>query len=256
YRNGKAYGATYKRDNPIYYPEKTRIGFGIRLLPVGGNRMLTGQIEEASLYDRVLTAEEIKSLAMGHDFIRNEEIARMIPEEKHALRQRLRAERNRLLKKNIQVRKQFAYAVQPRQPQPTHRLIRGNTTTPAELVMPAGLASIQGVNPSFELPADATDTERRKKLAEWITNKKNPLFSRVIVNRIWQHHFGAGIVRTPSDFGFTGGKPSHPELLDFLANHLINSGWNLKELHRLIVTSKTWKQAVIENTLGNQIDVG
>jgi mono/diheme cytochrome c family protein len=256
YRNGDAYGASYKRANPVYYPEKTRVGFGIRLLPVGGNRMLTGQIEDASLYDRVLTAEEIRSLAMGQKFIRNEELSAMIPKEQNALRGRLRDERNRLLKKNIQVRKQYAYAVQPRQPRPTHRLIRGNTNEPAELVMPAGLASIQGVNPSFELPANATDQERRKKLAEWITNEKNPLFSRVIANRIWQHHFGTGIVRTPSDFGFTGGKPSHPELLDFLANHLIESGWNLKELHRLIVTSKTWKQAVTENTLGNQIDVG
>lgn len=256
YRNGKAYGAPYKRGNPIYYPEKTRIGFGIRLLPVGGNRMLTGQIEHASLYDRALTADEIKSLAMGQNFIRNEELSAMISKEQNASRERLRDKRNQLLKKNIQLRKQYAYAVQPRQPQPTYRLIRGNTATPAELVIPAGIASIQGVNPSFQLPANASDKERRKKLAEWITNENNPLFSRVIVNRIWQHHFGTGIVRTPSDFGFTGGKPSHPELLDFLANHLINSGWKLKELHRLIVTSKTWKQAITENTRGNQIDVG
>ncbi|MDA7904822.1 DUF1553 domain-containing protein [Rhodopirellula sp.] len=255
YRNGKAYGAPYTRSNPIYYPGETRIGFGIRLLPVGGNRMLTGEIDQASLYDRVLSIEEIQSLANGAKFLSNEELSGFITEEQILLRTHLRDELHRLLKQNIQVQKEFTYAVQPRQPQPTHRLVRGNTATPAERVMPAGIASVRGVNPTFGLSVDATDKERRGKLAAWITNEKNPLFSRVIVNRVWQHHFGTGIVRTPSDFGFTGGKPSHPELLDYLANYLIDSGWNLKELHRLIVTSHTWKQAVTENASGKRIDI-
>jgi len=255
YRNGEAYGTSYERPNPIYYPGKTRIGFGIRLLPVGGNRMLTGHIHEASLYDRVLSKDEIRSLSNGDKFLSNQKLAGLIPDEQNRSRTRLRSELHRLLNKNIQVQKQFTYAVQPKQPQPTHRLIRGNTATPAELVMPAGIASIQGGDPMFGLSADSTDRDRRIKLAEWITSAKNPLFSRVIVNRVWQHHFGAGIVRTSSDFGFTGGKPSHPELLDFLANHLIKSGWDLKELHRLIVTSKTWQQAVTEDPRGDRIDV-
>jgi len=255
YRNGESYGNSYQKLNPIYYPGKTRIGFGIRLLPAGGNRMLACQIAEASLYDRALSKEEIQSLASGEKFLSNQQLSSMISKERRTLRARLRSELHHLLQQNIQVPKQFAYAVQPRKPQPTHRLIRGNTATPAELVMPAGIASIQGVNPVFALPVDASDRDRRQKLAEWITSDQNPLFSRVIVNRVWQHHFGAGIVRTPSDFGFTGGKPSHPELLDYLAKHLIESGWNLKELHRLIVTSRTWKQAVNENEIGNKIDV-
>lgn len=80
-------------------------------------------------------------------------------------------------------------------------------------------------------------------LAEWITSRDNPLFARVMVNRMWHYHFGQGLVPTPSDFGFNGGKPSHPELLDWLAGQFQASGFRMKHIHRLIVTSATWRQA-------------
>ena len=92
-----------------------------------------------------------------------------------------------------------------------------------------------------ELPANA---ERPKlRLAKWITRPDHPLTARVMVNRIWQHHFGRGIVDTPNDFGVNGGTPSHPELLDVLANRFVESGWSVKAIHRLIVTSAAYRQS-------------
>jgi Protein of unknown function (DUF1553)/Protein of unknown function (DUF1549) len=91
------------------------------------------------------------------------------------------------------------------------------------------------------LPADA---ERPKlRLARWITQPDHPLTARVMVNRIWQYHFGRGIVETPNDFGVNGGAPSHPELLDYLANRFVESGWSVKAIHRLILTSSTYRQS-------------
>jgi hypothetical protein len=89
---------------------------------------------------------------------------------------------------------------------------------------------------------DSNEGERRAALARWITHPDNPLVSRVIVNRIWQWHFGTGLVDTPSDFGYGGGRASHPELLDWLAAELAKRNWSLKAMHRLVVTSETYKQ--------------
>jgi mono/diheme cytochrome c family protein len=93
------------------------------------------------------------------------------------------------------------------------------------------------------LVKDASEQQRRLALAEWIANPKNPLTARVIVNRLWQGHFGTGLVDTPSDFGWNGSKPTHPELLDWLAGELIRSGWSMKHLHRQIVLSATYRQS-------------
>ena len=93
-------------------------------------------------------------------------------------------------------------------------------------------------------------------MADWIASGDNPLFARVIVNRLWQHHFGAGLVNTPNDFGFTGGQPSHPLLLDYLASRLIESNWSLKSIHRLIVTSATWQQATTNDEASAEVDAG
>ena len=88
-----------------------------------------------------------------------------------------------------------------------------------------------------------TEPSRRLSIAEWIASDENPLTARVMVNRIWQWHFGNGIVNTPNDFGNSGAPPSNPELLDFLASELIRSGWSIKHLHRLIVLSETYRQS-------------
>lgn len=89
----------------------------------------------------------------------------------------------------------------------------------------------------------ASTSGRRKALADWIANPANPLTARVMVNRVWHHHFGRGLVRTTTDFGRVGSLPTHPELLDWLAADFIRNGWSVKALHRQILTSATWKQS-------------
>jgi hypothetical protein len=128
----------------------------------------------------------------------------------------------------------------------THLFHRGDHKQPKQAVEPAGLtvASQQGERQRFK-PNDETQptTGRRLAFARWLTSGKHPLVARVLVNRIWMHHFGRGIVATPSDFGKLGVKPTHPELLDWLANRLMQDGWSLKKLHRLILTSTVWRQS-------------
>ncbi|MEC8553448.1 MAG: DUF1553 domain-containing protein [Planctomycetota bacterium] len=125
------------------------------------------------------------------------------------------------------------------QPGPTHRLYRGEYTAPREEVPPAGIASLSG--PIID--RDAPEQQRRVAIAKWIANEKNPLTARIAVNRLWQFHFGTGIVDTPSDFGTNGTEPTHPELLDWLANELIENDWSLKHIQRIILRSETWQQA-------------
>jgi uncharacterized protein DUF1553 len=106
--------------------------------------------------------------------------------------------------------------------------------------VPAVLTMAQ---PAFPAPGPLS-TLRRLTLAGWIVSPDNPLTARVIVNRVWQHHFGEGLVGTPSDFGHMGARPTHAELLDWLADWFVHdAGWSLKKLHRLIVTSETYRQA-------------
>jgi hypothetical protein len=99
-------------------------------------------------------------------------------------------------------------------------------------------------DPGVIQPTETT-TGRRLALARWLTRADHPLTARVIVNRLWQHHFGRGIVATPSDFGVRGEAPTHPELLDWLATELVAQGWRLKPLHRLMVTSAAYRQASV-----------
>jgi hypothetical protein len=108
---------------------------------------------------------------------------------------------------------------------------------------PASLAVLERVVKPFALPSDAPEGERRLALAKWIAGDENPLTARVLANRVWHYHFGAGIVDTPSDFGYLGGKPTHPELLDWLARRIQTHGWRLKALHREILLSQTYRQS-------------
>ncbi len=132
----------------------------------------------------------------------------------------------------------YGPVVQP--PPPVQLLVRGDPEKPSGEIPPGlpGWIALPVTNPL----ADAGDGQRRRALAEWITDRANPLTPRVIVNRLWHQHFGTGLVDTPSDFGTGGGRPSHPALLDWLAAELVDHGWSLKHIHRLICTSKTWRQ--------------
>jgi hypothetical protein len=139
------------------------------------------------------------------------------------------------------------HTTRPKQPGPWHVLARGDYRQPRDVVAPGGIAALAGVSADWHLAKDAPEAERRKALARWITDPHNPLTPRVIVNRLWAQHFGEGLVRTPSDFGFQGGLPSHPELLDWLAGQLVRPpdgpAWSLKRIQRLIVTSAAYRQS-------------
>ena len=128
-------------------------------------------------------------------------------------------------------------------PGPFHIFLGGSPQKKGNEVIPASLSVLGETKPSYQLTKEASESERRLELAEWIASPGNPLTARVLANRVWQHHFGTGIVDTPNDFGYMGGRPTHPELLDFLANYLIENDWRLKPLHRLIVSSQTYRQS-------------
>ena len=123
---------------------------------------------------------------------------------------------------------------------------RGNPEDPADEVAPGAFAWATHLPASFG-SNEMSEGERRVALAKWITDPKNPLTARVLANRLWHHHFGQGLVNTPSDFGLGGDKPSHPELLDFLADEFMKSGWSMKHIHKLIVMSQTYRQASLEH---------
>ena len=134
---------------------------------------------------------------------------------------------------------QTVYGGQFGTPEQTFVLRRGDPEQRVTEISPA-------VPALFEHAAISEDTpeqQRRIRLAEWIADAANPLTARVMANRIWQYHFGQGLVTSPSDFGLNGSRPSHPELLDWLASEFITSGWSVKHVHRLILLSSTWQQS-------------
>lgn len=155
----------------------------------------------------------------------------------------------RLQQRRTELEKQLAslpapqkvYGVIPESPPAMKVLNRGDPEQPADEVPPLTLSCITGLAPELGA-SQSSDGDRRKAFAEWITSPKNPLTRRVIVNRLWHYHFGTGLVETPSDFGIGGSLPSHPELLDWLAEELLARNWSLKSIHRMICLSATYRQ--------------
>jgi hypothetical protein len=255
YRNGAPYGKAIKPGPAVTYRAgAARILFGLRHSPAGGNRHLHGTILQADVYDRALSPDDIATLAKFSRFAISEAelLAGLSPADAKRRRE-LSAEVARLTKLLEQSPPKI-YAVMPSAPEPTYFLARGEPGRRETELTPGGLRALG--DHDFGLPAGASDAERRRKLADWITAADNPLLARVMVNRLWHHHFGAGIVETPSDFGFSGGRPSHPELLDWLAAELRDSAWSLKHVHRLIVTSATYRQVSRFRPEAAQIDAG
>lgn len=152
-----------------------------------------------------------------------------------------------------------AYSGQFGKPMEIRRLHRGDPMQPREPVAPGTLV----LHRPLAMGTNAPEGERRVLLAEWIADGGNPLTARVIMNRVWQHHFGVGLVETPNDFGRNGVRPSHPELLDWLASELVQpseagggqaAAWTLKRMHRLILTSRTWRQASTPRAEAMRVD--
>ncbi len=125
------------------------------------------------------------------------------------------------------------------QPGKTHRLYRGDPLQKREVVSPDALSILGTLGLSVETP----ESLRRLKFAEWVASPQNPLTARVMVNRLWHYSFGTGIVDTPSDLGKNGTPPTHPELLDWLADEFVHSGWSIKHIERLILLSSTFQQS-------------
>ena len=140
-------------------------------------------------------------------------------------------------------------------PRPIYMLPRGDVTKPAKEVGPGAIAAIPGLHGRFALPPNHPEGDRRAALARWLTEPTNPLTWRSIVNRVWQYHFGRGLVDTPNDFGKMGQLPTHPELLDWLAADFRDNGMSLKRLHKLIVMSATYRQSSASQDAAAKLDV-
>ena len=141
-------------------------------------------------------------------------------------------------------------------PREIHVLNRGDVRSPKHVVGPGTVPLFKGLESRFVLPPEAPESARRAALAGWLTDPQNTLTWRSIVNRVWHYHFGKGIVETPNDFGRMGGVPSHQELLDWLAADFRDGSQSLKDLHRLIVLSSTYRQVSTVNPASESIDSG
>ena len=247
YRNGEPYAPPYTPNGADATLRTYAAGESVVLLGLrhtgAGNGFFAGEVAEARLYDKALSAAEVSaSFKAGFTKASAEQIARALTPEKRQERDRLTQE---LAKERDGLKAAvppLAWCAVPAQPPPTYVLKRGDVEKPGDLVTAGGLSAVQGPSPDFGLATDAPEGERRARLAEWLASPDNPLTARVMVNRVWHYHFGRGIVATPNDFGFNGERPTHPELLDWLASEFIARGWSIKKLHKILVTSAAYRQ--------------
>ena len=223
-----------------------------------GQAMFAGDIEEARLYDRALSREEIAaSFKAGPDAVSltHEQTLAELTEVERRERESLLAERDRLAAATRDPSVPLmGYVAKPEKPDATFVLLRGEPDKPREQVIAGALSAIATPAPELGLSAETSEAERRRRFADWIASAENPLTARTIVNRVWHYHLGRGLVATPNDFGKMGERPSHPELLDWLAGWFVSpdgANWSLKKLHRLIVTSETWRSSSESVTSGS-----
>ena len=243
YRDGKAYGTSYRPDPGVPAGRLQIYPSGDALVRFTASEHL--RVAEARLYDRALSASEVASSHRSGilDLDPATLFDRLPPADQREVK-RLEDERAGLQRRLDAIPKpELVHSATIRAAGPTHVLIRGSVSHPGKQVLPGGLSCIGGHPGDLGLQEAASEGVWRRAMAEWIASADNPLFSRVIVNRVWQAHFGRGLVSNPSDFGYNGGLPSHPGLLDQLASHFIREGWSLKSLHRSILTSQVYRQS-------------
>ena len=244
YVDGKLSGKPYQTGVPTYASGQAQLVFGLRHSPVGGNRLLAGTILRAAFYDRALSADEVAAAAAHQsDYVTEAELLAQLTSQQ-------RAERASIGPQLVAIRDQMerrragkVYAVTPQNAPVAHILRRGSPLQPGAAIAAGGLSAVVGLASDFELPPDAPEGERRRRLAQWLAHPNNALTARTLANRLWHYHFGAGLVPTPNDLGFSGGQPSHPALLDWLAAELQLGGQSIKRLQRLLVTSSTFRQS-------------
>lgn len=250
FRNGRVLGSSYRVGDgarPVRGAD-SRILIGRRHSAASGG-FLKGAIDEVRVYARALDDNEV---ARSYEAGPGAKLPTWADRDRHRTpasmseRIRLLGERARLQKPMATPPDPVAYAANPRVPELTHVLARGEPSKPGERVAPAGLGLFEGLPGDLGLAPDAPESDRRRRFAEWVASPANPLTARVIVNRVWQYHFGRGLVATPNDFGRMGERPTHPELLDWLAswfNDPARGNGSLKALHRLILTSAAFARA-------------
>jgi hypothetical protein len=219
------------------------------------DRVVWGRDREEKLKDRLPTAYQIEVaaavgkwqvVATSADRVPLPLAARLshipqLPASKQRQRNSLLKDRDAALAHlNVLAGRRLVYAGRFVQPGPSFVLLRGDPLRTGEVVVPAGLSAVR---PALRLDGKSPERERRLALARWLGSPDNPLPARVMVNRVWQYHFGEGLVATASDFGFNGARPTHPALLDWLAAEFQGNGWRLKPLHRLILLSAAYRQS-------------
>jgi cytochrome c553 len=210
-----------------------------------GHGFFRGDLDDVRIYERVLDDREVLDLFLGG--AAGAAFTALVAEHRPADAERHAAAVERLLALRKPERRMIEVLrvkeVGPAPPE-THVFIRGNPHAPAARVEP-GVPVILDQR-TVEIPApspDAATSGRRLALARWIVDASNPRTARVMANRLWQYHFGRGLVRTPNDFGRFGVAPTHPALLDWLAAELVDRGWSLKAMHRLIMTSRAYRMS-------------
>ena len=243
FRDGQLYGNPYKPDPAVPAGRLQIYSSRDALVRFEANQHI--RILEARLYDDALSPDQVRaSYEAGIENLDAKQLEdRLGPKERERVGM-LEGERERLHGELAGLPKpRLAFAASIRPDGPTHVLIRGNVDQLGKQVWPAGLSCVQGLRADLGLAPGASEGSRRLAAAEWIANPSNPLFARVIVNRVWQQHFGRGFVANASDLGYNGGQPSHPELLDWLASDFIRQGWSLKALHKRILMSQAFRQS-------------
>ncbi|WP_010582497.1 DUF1549 domain-containing protein [Schlesneria paludicola] len=276
YRNGQHYGSPIHKNVAVkFHPSNSQILFGLRHgQEPSDDRSLRGTIVAARLFNQALTAEQV---ALSADSLRTlvseTEIQQALSPDMRDDRRAKQSELNQRQQQFTQLQKHGTiqvYTAVATQPGPMRIHTRGSVATLGDEVAPGGLAAIRGLSSDFGLRPDAIESHRREQLANWITDHRNPLFARVMANRVWHYHFGSGLADSPNDMGFHAGVPSHPELLEWLAaefqgrrrNQIEHDpaqppdpqAFSLKRLHRLLLASATFRQGSNHNSRAAGVD--
>jgi len=220
---------TWGRDRQGEYQDRLAIDYRIEAAAAGGAWRVVADSSDRHRFTGESSQPapaSYSTVGLGADELRK---VRAIEAERKALEAQIAAAS----------REGLAFAGIFRKPDRIHLLNRGDPEQPKEEVVPALLSALG----ESRLSAESGEQDRRRVLADWITSPENPLTARVMVNRVWQGHFGVGLVETASDFGRMGTRPSHPDLLDWLTAEFIRSGWSIKHVHRLIVLSAAYRQS-------------